>query len=74
MGVVEDVRKSLQDLVTPEMHALAAEVKANNEKITHLRAEMNRRFDYIERSFPLDERISAVEDKIRKPSKRQESH
>jgi hypothetical protein len=78
MGVVEDVRKSLQDLVTPEMHALAAEVKANvkanNEKITHLRAEMNRRFDYIERSFRLDERIAAVEDQIRKPSKRQESH
>jgi hypothetical protein len=74
MGVVEDVRKLLQDLVTPEMHALAAEVKANNEKITDLRPEMNRRFDYIERSFRLDERISAVEDKIRKPSKRQESH
>ena len=74
MGVVEDVRKLLQDLVTPEMRALAAEVKANNEKIADLRAEMNRRFDYLERSFRLDERISAVEDQIRKPSKRQESH
>jgi 3-methyladenine DNA glycosylase AlkD len=74
MGVAEDVRKSLRDLVTPEMRALASEVKANNEKIVDLRAEMDRRFDYIERSFRLDERITAVEDQIRKPSKRQESH
>jgi len=34
MGVVEDVPELLRDLVTPEMRALAVEVKALHEKIT----------------------------------------
>src|SRR5271163_984908 len=74
MGVVDDVRKLLQDLVTPEMRSLATEMKAFREDMNHRFDEVNRRFDYIERSFRLDERIAAVEDQIRKPSKRQESH
>jgi hypothetical protein len=74
MGVVEDVRKLLQDLVTPEMRALAERVDGLREETKRGFEEVNRRFDYIERSFRLDERITAVEDKIRKPSKRQESH
>ena len=48
MGVVDDVRKLLQDLVTPEMRGLANEVRNLSEKIEDLRAEVNRRFDYIE--------------------------
>ncbi len=48
MGVVEDVRKVLQDLVTPEMRALAAELKAMREETSRrfddLRVEMDRRF------------------------------
>jgi hypothetical protein len=60
MGVVE----LLQDLVTPEMRALA--VKSLNEKIDSLRTEMNRRFDYIESSFRLDERVSLLEAERRK--------
>jgi hypothetical protein len=51
MSVVDDLRKLLQDLVTPEMRALAAEVKGLTEKVNDLRLEMNRRFDYIESSF-----------------------
>jgi len=58
MGVVDEVRKLLQDLVTPEMRALAAEVKGLNGKVEDLRLEMNRRFDYIETSFRLNERVS----------------
>jgi hypothetical protein len=72
MGVVEDVRKLLQDLVTPEMRALAAEVKGLNDKVENLRVDMNdkmenlrvdmnRRFDYIESSFRLNERVSLLE-------------
>jgi hypothetical protein len=55
MGVVDDVRKLLQDLVTPEMRALATEVTGLNEKVENLRVGMNRRFDYIESSFRFNE-------------------
>ncbi|MGA7684241.1 MAG: hypothetical protein WCC32_11480 [Terriglobales bacterium] len=51
MGVVEDVRKQLQDLVTPEMRSLSTEMKAFREDMNHRFDEVNRRFDYIERSF-----------------------
>ena len=71
MGVVDDVRKLLQDLVTPEMRALGAEVKGLNEKIDDLRVEMNRRFDYIESSFRLNERVSLLEAERKKPQSKQ---
>jgi hypothetical protein len=71
MGVVEDVRKLLQDLVTPEMRALAVKVEALNEKVDTLRAEMNRRFDYLETSFRLDERVSSLEEERRKERHKQ---
>lgn len=67
MSVVDDIRKLLQDLVTPEMRALANEVKNQGQKIDDLRAEMNRRFDYIESSFRLDERVSLLEAERKKP-------
>jgi hypothetical protein len=82
MGVVDDVRKLLQDLVTPEMRALAVKVgaldekvetfrKDVNEKFDYLRAEMNRRFDYLESSFRLDERVSSLEEERRKERRKQ---
>ena len=82
MVVVDDVRKLLQDLVTPEMRALSTEVrglKENmgtlrgdlNDKIDSLRVEMNRRFDYLETSFRLDERVSTLEEEQRKERRRQ---
>ena len=71
MGVVDEVRKLLQDLVTPEMRALAAEVKGLNGKVEDLRLEMNRRFDYIESSFRLNERVSLLEAERKKPHSKQ---
>jgi hypothetical protein len=82
MGVVDDVRKLLQDLVTPEMRALAVKIDALddkvetfrkdvNDKIDNLRVEMNRRFDYIETSFRLDERVSSLEEDRRKERHKQ---
>ncbi|MGD0567264.1 MAG: hypothetical protein ABSA78_02570 [Candidatus Sulfotelmatobacter sp.] len=71
MGVVDEVRKLLQDLVTPEMRALAAEVKGLNGKVEDLRVEMNRRFDYIETSFRLNERVSLLEAERKKPHSKQ---
>jgi hypothetical protein len=71
MGVVDEVRKLLQDLVTPEMRALAAEVKGLNGKLDDLRLEMNRRFDYIESSFRLNERVSLLDAERKKPHSKQ---
>jgi hypothetical protein len=71
MGVVDEVRKLLQDLVTPEMRALAAEGKGLNGKVEDLRLEMNRRFDYIESSFRLNERVSLLEAERKKPHSKQ---
>jgi uncharacterized protein YoxC len=82
MGVVDDVRKLLQDLATPEMRALATEVKGLkdnmnilrgdlNDKLESLPTEMNRRFDYLEASFPLDERVSSLEEERRKERHKQ---
>ena len=71
MGVVDEVRKPLQDLVTPEMRALATEVKGLNGKVEDLRLEMNRRFDYIETSFRLNERVSLLEAERKKPHSKQ---
>lgn len=82
MGVVDDVRKLLQDLVTPEMRALAVKVdglddklnifrKDVDDKFNTLRSEMNRRFDYLETSFRLDERVSTLEEERRKERHKQ---
>jgi hypothetical protein len=82
MGMVDDVRKLLQDLVTPEMRALAVKVDALdqevknfrievNGKFTDLRTELNRRFDYLETSFRLDERVSTLEEERRKERRKQ---
>jgi hypothetical protein len=71
MGVVDEVRKPLQDLVTPEMRALATDVKGLNGKVEDLRLEMNRRFDYIETSFRLNERVSLLEAERKKPHSKQ---
>jgi hypothetical protein len=71
MGVVDEVRKPLQDLVTPEMRALAAEVKDLNGKVEDLRLDLNRRFDYIESSFRLNERVSLLEAERKKPHSQQ---
>ena len=69
--MVDEVRKPLQDLVTPEMRALATEVKGLNGKVEDLRLEMNRRFDYIETSFRLNERVSLLEAERKKPHSKQ---
>jgi hypothetical protein len=71
MGVMDEVRKVSQDLVTPEMRALAAEVKGLNGKVEDLRLELNRRFDYIESSFRLNERLSLSEAERKKPHSKQ---
>jgi hypothetical protein len=71
MGVVDNVRKLQQDLVTPETRALAAEVRGLNEKGDTRRLEMNRKFDYIESSFRLNERVSLLEAERKKPQSKQ---
>jgi hypothetical protein len=52
MGMIEDVRKLLQDLVTPDLKELQAQVKA-------LADETNRRFGEVDRRFDAAEKLAA---------------
>lgn len=69
MGVVEDVRKLLQDLVTPELRALSARLDALEKSVADSRAEMRDRFEDLKTSFRLDERLSFVESELRSSKK-----
>lgn len=76
MGVVEDVRKLLQDLVTPELRALSARMDALEKSVADLRSEMRElrsemrdRFEDLKTSFRLDERLSFVESELRSSKK-----
>ena len=51
MGVVDDVRKLLQDLVTPEMRALANEVKNQGEKIDGLRQDTGEKIENLRKEI-----------------------
>ena len=69
MGVVEDVRKLLQDLVTPQLRAISARMDALEKSVADLRAEMRDRFEHLKTSFRLDERLSFVESELRSSKK-----
>jgi hypothetical protein len=47
MGVVDDVRKLLQDSVTPEMGALAVKVDGLDDKVETFRKDVNDKFDIL---------------------------
>lgn len=45
MSVVDDLRKLIQDLVTPEVRAIAAELKMHREETNRRLDELTRRLD-----------------------------
>ena len=47
MGVVDDVHKLLQDLVTPEMREIAVKVEALDKGVETLRNDINEKFDNL---------------------------
>ena len=51
MGMIDDIRKLLQDLISPEFKALQAQVKANDDASKQrddaLSAKMDRKFEMV---------------------------
>ncbi len=47
MGVIEDVRKVIQDLVTPDLKALAARMDASDETSTLRFAALSQAMDAL---------------------------
>ena len=73
MGVIDDVRKAMQDVVAPDLKALAAEIKALDKKIDMrtdaLDKKIDMRTDALDkkidmRADALDEKIDLVRDLI----------
>lgn len=77
MSVVDDLRKLLQDLVTPDLRALAVRVEHIEKSLAELRGEMRAQADAtrdevragvarIGEILRIEQRLSAVEDEQRK--------
>jgi len=77
MSVVEDTRKLLQDVVTPDLKALSARVDAIERSMKDHFTEVTRRFDSAESLaserhralmdlLDLNRRVSLIENKIEK--------
>ena len=76
MGMIDDIRKLLQDLISPEFKALQAQVKANDDASKQrddaLSAKMDRKFEMviakmdanhatILNALNIDKRVEAIE-------------
>ena len=75
VSVYEQVKKALQDIVTPELKSLQIEIKRLDEKIESMKNEMlseirrlDGRIDSLERELKvaveIRERLSALETKV----------
>ena len=69
MGVVEDLRKVIQDFVSPDLEAIKTRLelleKRQNEQHKSLKEWMDFRFDKLEQSLGLERRLSLLEEKQR---------
>lgn len=68
MGVYEEVKQALQDIVAPELRALQVEIKRLDEKIDSLKSEVTseiRRLDEkIDIAIQIRERLAFLEAKV----------
>ena len=62
MGVIDDVRKVMQDIVAPDLKALAAEIKALDKKFDMRVDALDKKIDM--RADALDEKIDLTRDLI----------
>jgi hypothetical protein len=76
MGVVEDAGKITQDFLAPELgglkerllaveQAVAKFEKNVDQRFTDLHNHLDKRFDGLERSLLIAERLSVVEEKLK---------
>ncbi|MEK6682035.1 MAG: hypothetical protein AABY79_08745 [Nitrospirota bacterium] len=68
MGVYEEVKQALQDIVAPELRALQVEIKRLDEKIDSLRnevtTEIKRLDEKIDIAIQIRERLASLEAKV----------
>ncbi|NCO67224.1 MAG: hypothetical protein COY75_08010 [Nitrospirae bacterium CG_4_10_14_0_8_um_filter_41_23] len=68
MGVYEEVKQALQDIVAPELRALQVEIKRLDEKIdskhSELSSEIKRLDEKIDIAIQIRERLAFLEAKV----------
>lgn len=74
MGVYEEVKQALQDIVVPELKALQVEIRRLDEKIDSLKAEITaeiKRLDEkIDIAIQIRERLAAIEGRFEERERR----
>lgn len=77
MGIYDQIKKALQDIIAPELHSLRSEIRALGDKLTHkidavdikvtsLRTEMlSMKAELIAEIRRLDARIDGVDRELR---------
>ena len=61
MSIVEDVRKALQDFLTPELRELKARLDSVEKAIISMNASLNQRFDQMETLLNFNARLTRLE-------------
>ena len=61
MSVVEDVRKALQDFLTPELRELKARLDSIENSVVSMNASLNQRFDHMETLLNFNARLTRLE-------------
>jgi len=68
MGVYEEVKQALQDIVAPELRALQVEIKRLDEKIDSFRnevtAEIKRLDEKVDIAIQIRERLASLEARV----------
>jgi len=65
MGVVEEIRSTLQDLLTPELRELKVRIEALENQQREFRADVDKRFDQVDKRFEqVDKRFDRIETRL----------
>jgi chromosome segregation ATPase len=65
MGVVEEVRSTLQDLLTPELRELKVRIEALENQQKQFRAEVKDQFGQVDKRFEqVDKRLDRIDQRF----------
>ncbi len=69
MGVYEQVKQALQDIVAPELKSIQAEIRRLDSRIDSFKSELGNRIDSLKSEITteikrLDEKIDSLDNKI----------
>lgn len=65
MSVVDDVRKALQDFLTPEIRELKSRLDSVEKSIESMNAGINQRFDHMETLLNFNARLTRLETMVK---------